>query len=94
MINKYIIIIGIATFVFSIMYISYLQDKNKIQEQKIKIENQKIIIQKQKEESKVKSFEAVQEQKHKQFIKELKKIKEQNDSKEINDSIGTHTISF
>jgi chorismate synthase len=94
MINKYLIGGAILFSIIAGIYFKKIQYEKQIAEQKLKINNQEIKIKKQKEDIKVKSFESVQEEKHKQFIKEIKKIKEQNESKEINDSIGTHTINF
>jgi len=89
MLNEYTALFVAGIIIAVIMYIYYLKDTNK--ELKLQKQNLQVKVIQEKQKVKVKAFEARQKAKKEQIIKDIGK---DNNEKEINLSIGSHTISF
>ena len=90
MLNNYIALFVAGIIIAVIMYVYHLKDTNK--ELKIQKQNLQVKVIQEKQKVKVKTFEAKQKAKKEQIIKDTKK--DDNESKDINLSVGSHTISF
>ena len=89
MINKLIVSLVLGLLFVVYVYISYLQNINKdLKRQKQNLQTKLI---QEKAKSNVKEFQAKQKAKKEQIIKDTKK---EGNEKEINLSIGSHTLSF
>jgi len=89
MINKLIVSLVLGLLFVVYVYISYLQNINKdLKRQKQNLQTKLI---QEKAKSNVKEFQAKQKTKKEQIIKDTKK---ENNEKEINLSVGSHTLSF
>jgi len=89
MLSSYFVLFIVSLMIAFFMYISNLQDTNKdLKRQKQNLQT-KVIQEKVK--SNVKEFQAKQKAKKEQIIKDTKK---EGNEKEINLSVGSHTLSF
>jgi len=89
MLNNYIALFVAGIIIAVIMYVYYLKDTNK--ELKLQKQNLQVKIIQEKVKANIKEFEAKQKAKKEQIIKDTKK---EGNEKEINLSVGSHTLSF
>ena len=90
MLSNYFVLFIVSLMIAFFMYITNLRDTNKdLKRQKQNLQT-KVIQEKVK--SNIKEFQAKQKAKKEQIIKDT--TKKEDNEKEINLSVGSHTLSF